>query len=79
MMQCPNGCSSPLAERKEEKIFHRNCEPVVTSDLTMYVCPNCGKEVMPLSSARIVEDILNGKVQPSGVFTAELYEISVVG
>lgn len=79
MMQCPNGCSSAMEKRKEEKVFHRNCEPVVISDLTMYVCSNCGQEVMPLSSARIVEDILNGKVQPSGVFTAELYELSAIG
>jgi hypothetical protein len=65
-----------MEERKEEKIFHRNSEPIVLSDLIMYVCPRCGQESMPLSSARIVEDILNGKVMPSGRFTAELYEIS---
>ena len=78
-MQCPNGCPSPMEAKQEEKIFHRNCEPVVISDLIMYVCPNCGQESMPLSSTRIVENILNGKVKPSGKFTAELYEISVIG
>ena len=78
-MQCPNGCPSPMEERKEEKIFHRKGEPIVISDLIMYVCPECGQESMPLSSARIVEDILNGRVKPSGRFTAKLYEISFVG
>ncbi|MEA3355758.1 MAG: YgiT-type zinc finger protein [Candidatus Bipolaricaulota bacterium] len=77
-MQCPNGCPSPMEERKEEKIFHRNGEPIVISDLIMYVCPDCGQESMPLSSARIVEDILNGRVKPSGKFTAKLYEVSLV-
>ncbi len=77
-MQCPNGCLTPMVEKKEEKIFHRNGEPLVISDLTMYVCPNCGQESMSLSSARIVEDILNGKVKPSGEFTAELYAISAI-
>lgn len=77
-MQCPNGCASPMEERKKGKIFYRNEEPVVISDLTMYVCPNCGQESMPLSSARIVEDILNGKVKSSGKFTAKLYRISSV-
>ena len=75
-MQCPNGCRTPMEVRNEEKIFHRNGEPLVISDLTMYVCPNCGQESMPLSSARIVEEILNGKIKPSGKFTAELYEAS---
>lgn len=78
-MQCPNGCPSPMEEKKGEKIFYRNGEPIVISDLVMYVCPDCGLEPMPLSSARIVEDILNGKVKPSGKFTAKLYEVSFVG
>ena len=77
-MECPNGCASPVEERKQERIFHRNSEPVIISDLTMYVCPDCGQESMPLSSARIVEDILKGVVKSSGRFTAELYEISSV-
>lgn len=78
-MQCPNGCSSPMKERQEEKIFHRNGEPIVISDLIIYVCPDCGQESMPLSSARIVENILNGKVKPSGKFTAKLYDVRMAG
>ena len=78
-MQCPNGCPSLMEEKKEEKIFHRNGDPVVISDLAMYVCPECGQESMLLPSARIVEDILNGSLKPSGKFTAELYEISSIG
>lgn len=75
-MQCPNGCSSPMKERSVEKIFYRNGKPIVISDLVMYVCPECMQESMPLSSARIVENILNGKAKPSGSFTAELYEVA---
>lgn len=75
-MQCPNGCSSPMKGRKKEKIFYHNGEPIVISNLAMYVCPNCGQDSMPLSSARKVEDILNGKHKPSGKFTADLYETS---
>jgi len=78
-MQCPNGCPFPMEERKEEKIFLRNGEPIVISDLVMYVCPECEQESMPLSSAKIVENILNGRVKPSGKFTAELYEVNFVG
>ena len=77
-MECPNGCLSPMEERKEEKIFHRNGKPIVISELTMYVCPHCGQESMPLSSATIVENILKGVVKSSGRFTAELYEIGSV-
>ena len=77
-MQCPNGCPSPMEERKGEKIFHREDEPIVISALIMYLCPDCGQESMPLSSARIVEDILNGRVKPSGRFIAELFEVSSI-
>ncbi len=76
IMQCPNGCLSPMEERKVKKIFYRNGESIVISDLIMYVCPECMQESMPLSSARTVEDILNGKAKPSGKFTAELYEVA---
>ena len=76
-MQCPNGCPFPMEEKKEEKIFHRNGEPIVISDLVIYICPDCGQESTPLSSARIIEDVLNGKVKPSGKFSAALYEVSL--
>ena len=72
-MQCPNGCTTSMKSKKEERIFHRHSQPVVISDLTIYMCPQCGQESMPLSSAKMVEDILNEKVKPSGKFTAELY------
>jgi len=45
---------------KEDKIFYRNGEPMVITDLVMYVCEKCGQETMPLPSARMVEDVLNG-------------------
>jgi hypothetical protein len=75
-MQCPNGCSPPLEERKVEKLFHRRQEPIVVRGLTVYVCPECEHESLPLASARLVEDILNGKTTATGQFTAELYQAS---
>ena len=74
-MECPNGCMMPMQERKVEKMFHRNGDPVVVSELLMYVCSECNQEAMPLESARIVEDILNCKRNASGKFTAELYKV----
>ena len=77
-MQCPNDCSTPMEKIKQDKIFYRNGEPIVITDLTMYICPNCGQESMPLASARVVEDVLNGKVKQSGKFVAEKFEMSEV-
>ena len=74
-MQCPNGCVSKLEQRRVEKIFYRHEEPVVVSNLLIYVCPECDHESLPLASARLIEDVLNGQVKPSGTFTAELYEV----
>ncbi len=74
-MQCPNGCLAAMVEDRVEKIFHRNHEPIVISDLRMFVCAECGQESMPLETARNVEDILNGRKTPSGKFTAELFKV----
>ena len=74
IMQCPNGCTLPMEKIKEDKIFYRDGEPIVITDLLMFVCETCGQESMPLSSARMAEDVLNGKVNPSGKFVAEKFE-----
>ena len=66
-----------MEERSEKRIFYRNSVPIVISDLTMHICSNCGQESMPLPSARIVEDVLNGKHKPSDKFTDDLYESQV--
>ncbi|NOZ07212.1 MAG: hypothetical protein GXP41_12830 [Chloroflexi bacterium] len=57
-----------------ERIFYRAGEPVVIRDLEMYLCPTCGCESMPLRSARIVEGVLNGQIEPAGQFSAPLYQ-----
>lgn len=73
-MDCPNGCIAPMKQMKVERIFHRkNGEPIVIRDLVINVCTECGQESMPLKSARMVEDILNGKIKPIGQFTAAMY------
>ena len=73
-MECPNGCESPMEVVQMERIFQRRGSPIVISDLAIYVCPQCGQESMPLSSARIVEHVLSGKFEPSGRFTADLFD-----
>lgn len=78
MMQCPNGCLTPMEEIKEDKIFYRNGDPIVIANLRMYVCSNCGHESMPLSSARLVEDVLNGKVKSAGKFVADKFELNEI-
>jgi len=59
-MQCSNGCLTPMEEKEKDKIFYRDGEPIIISGLIIYVCSECGQEAMPLSSARVVENILKG-------------------
>ncbi len=73
-MQCPNGCAVSMKTVRVERIFYRAGEPVVIGDLEMYVCPDCGCESMPLRSARIVENVLNGQMEPAGQFSAPLFQ-----
>jgi hypothetical protein len=73
-MECPNGCSPVMKLVRIERIFHRKDEPVVIRGLEMYVCPECGCESMPLLSARIVENVLNKRVEPVGLFSAPLFQ-----
>lgn len=77
-MECPNGCKSPMKSTKVNKIFYRDNEPLVVSELVMNLCPDCGQETMPLSSARIIEEILEGRVKPSGEFIADLYDLGSI-
>jgi len=73
-MEYPNGCNLEMEIVRVERIFHHNNFPIVIRDLEMYVCPECGCEAMPLKSARIVEDALQGKLQPVGQFSAPLFQ-----
>lgn len=73
-MECPNGCDEIMESVRVERIFHRAGQPIVIRNLEMYVCPTCGCQSMPLHSARIVEDVLTGQIEPSGQFSAPLYQ-----
>ena len=77
-MQCPNGCANGMKLLKVERIFHKGSTPVVIRELELVVCPRCGCEMMPLRSARIVENVLDGRVEPVGLFSAPLFEPSAV-
>jgi hypothetical protein len=72
-MECPNGCPVSMKSVRVERIFYRAGRPIVIRDLEMHVCPECGCESMPLKSARIVENALNGQMEPIGQFTAPLF------
>lgn len=73
-MQCPNGCANSMQSVRVERIFYRSGNPVVIRNLEMNVCPECGCESMPLKSARIVENVLNGRMQSVGQFSAPLFQ-----
>lgn len=73
-MECPNGCAVPMEQMKVERLLHKKGEAIIIQSLTMNVCPECGQESMPLKSARTVEDILKGELEPIGQFTAEMYQ-----
>ena len=75
-IECPNGCSVSMKSVRVERIFNRAGRPIVIRDLEMYVCPECGCESMPLRSARIVENVLNGRVEPIGQFSAPLFQFA---
>lgn len=77
-MQCPNGCSELMSKKRIDQIFYRDNTPIVISDLTVFVCSNCGHISMPLVSAKKVEEILNGNKTPTGKFIAELYKVESV-
>ena len=75
-MECLNGCSVSMKSVRVERILYRAGRPVVIRDLEMYVCPECGCESMPLISARIVENVLNGQMEPIGEFAAPLFQVA---
>ncbi len=73
-MECPNGCPVPMKTARVERIYDRAGKPVVIRGLEVYVCPECGFESLPLRSARLVEKVLNGYLEPTGLFSAPLFQ-----
>jgi len=73
-MECPNGCSVPMKSVRVERIFYRADRPIMIRDLEVYVCPECGCESVPLKSARIIENVLSGRLEPIGQFAAPLFQ-----
>lgn len=57
-----------------ERIYYCAGKPVVIRGLEVYVCPECGFESLPLRSARLVEKVLNGHIEPTGLFSAPLFQ-----
>jgi hypothetical protein len=73
-MECLNGCRAPMQIVRVERLFQRAGRPVVIRELEMNACDECGAESMPLHSARIVEQVLNGELEPAGELCAPLFE-----
>ena len=73
-MECPYGCSAPMETTLVTRIFYRDAEPVVIQNLQVNICPECGYESLPLKSARIVESVLNNRLNPIGSFSAPLFQ-----
>jgi len=73
-MECPNGCPAPMETAFIERIYYRAGKPIVIRGLEIYVCPECGCESLPLRSARLVEKVLKGHMEQSGLFSAPLFQ-----
>ena len=73
-MECPNGCSRPMESTLVERIYYRAGKPIVIRGLEVYLCPECGCESLPLRSARLVERVLTGHMEPMGLFSAPLFQ-----
>ena len=72
-MSCPNGCNAKMQEIKVERLFHKDGERIIIKDLPIKVCAECGQEAIPLSSMRIIDDVLKGKVQSLETVKTPLY------
>ena len=73
-MSCPNGCSAEMQEIKIERLFHKNDERIIIKDLPIKRCPECWQEAIPLSSMRIIDDVIKGKIQAVVTVEAPLYQ-----
>ncbi len=73
-MECPNGYSKPMETAFVERIYYRVGKPMVIRGLEVYVCPECGCESLPLRSARLIEKVLTGHMEPTGLFSAPLFQ-----
>ncbi len=75
MKSCPNGCQLSMEEERIDKVFHRdNGEYVLITNLLVYTCPNCGEQRVPDESAKIVEDVLDGRVLATKVVKTPVFE-----
>jgi len=73
-MECPNGCSTLMETAFVERIYYRAGKPIVIRGLEVNVCPECGSESLPLRSARLIETVLTGHMEPTGLFSAPLFQ-----
>ena len=73
-MACPNGCKVDMVEKRVERLFHKNESPIIVKNLAIKVCPECGQEAIPLSSMRIIDDILKGKIKSTGTLQAPIFQ-----
>jgi hypothetical protein len=48
------------------------------TNISTFVCPNCGEESIPTSSVKLIEDVMNRKVTATKVVSAELYDSALI-
>jgi len=74
-MNCPNACNVEMESKKVEKLYHKDGKRFIIKDLIILICPECGEEAIPLSSMKIVDSIIQGKMEASELVEAPVYKV----
>jgi len=68
-----------MEERRVDKVFRRkNGEYVLVTNLVVHVCQHCGQESVPHDTARLIEDVLYGRIPATTVVSTELYDSAAI-
>ncbi len=72
---CPNACPVKMEERRVERLYHKDNKRIIIKGLVIMVCPECGQEVIPLSSMKRIDVIIKGKVPVNEIVETPIYEM----
>ena len=73
-MNCPNGCKTEPEIQSIQKLFLKDGKPIIIQNLQVKVCPECGQEMIPLATMRVIEKVLNGEIAASGKVEADVFQ-----